>query len=185
MVNIKNLDKAEVLKTLWDHSHCQGMSFIALNRNGGDFTLADAQELVRDTPRLYFDYVAGHVIKCDISGEEFDERMYDRDCGEGAAQRAIDALYHEIDMKSHPYLGALLTLSITRSYNNDAIAEALHNAFKGMDDYRDNNVIINKDPDNSTGEEQTNVYICVKDLKNGNGVFDTLTNTLKSIREFY
>lgn len=185
MVNIKNLNKAEVLKALWNHSHCQGMSFIPLNKKGGDFTLAEAQELVRNTPALYFGYVAGHIIKCDLSGDEFDERMYDRACGEGAAQRAIDTLCHEVEMRNHPYEGALLALSIVGAYNNNAIAEALHNAFKGMDDYISRNVILNKDPDITTGKEQTNLYICVRDLKNGNGVFDTLSNALKSVREFY
>ena len=42
--------------------------------------------------QLYFDYVEGHVIKCDISGDEFDERLYDRDCGEGRAAEVIEAL---------------------------------------------------------------------------------------------
>ena len=27
-----------------------------------------------------------------LSGDEFDERLYDRDCGEGAAQRAVDSI---------------------------------------------------------------------------------------------
>ena len=31
----------------------------------------------------------------DLSGDEFDERLYDRDCGEGAAQRAVDSIRAE------------------------------------------------------------------------------------------
>ena len=31
----------------------------------------------------------------DLSGDEFDERLYDRDCGEGAAQRAVDSVRAE------------------------------------------------------------------------------------------
>lgn len=42
--------------------------------------------------RLYFDYVDGHVIKCDLSGDEFNPALFDRDCGEGAAAKAIENL---------------------------------------------------------------------------------------------
>ena len=34
-------------------------------------------------------------IAPDLSGDEFDERLYDRDCGEGAAQRAVDSVRAE------------------------------------------------------------------------------------------
>ena len=109
MINIKGLNKAEVLFALWKGSHCQGMSFLGMV-NGG-FTLERAQDMIREiqvnafkrsgeapelTPenndeyivkfnawvktnpdvQLYFDYVDGHVIKCDISGDEFDPRLY-------------------------------------------------------------------------------------------------------------
>lgn len=37
------------------------------------------------------------VLKVDLSGEEFDERLYDRDCGEGAAQRAVDSIRDETE----------------------------------------------------------------------------------------
>lgn len=86
MVNIKGLDKADVLFALWLRSHAQGMSFVGLK----NFNLDRAKYWIENTtPRLYFDYVDGHVIKCDLSGDEFDERLYDRDCGDGAAAEAI------------------------------------------------------------------------------------------------
>ena len=98
MINIKGLDKAEVLYSLWHNSHVQGMSFLGLPEK--EFTLERAQELIKETGYvlegeyrpgcLYFDYVDGHVIKCDITNDEFDERLYDRDCGEGAAAKAIE-----------------------------------------------------------------------------------------------
>lgn len=94
MVYIKGLDKAKVLKALWDGSHAQGLSFLGVPEGG--YTLEDAQCAIDGKLKygypLYFDYVAGHVIKCDITEDEFDERLYDRDCGEGAAQAAIDKL---------------------------------------------------------------------------------------------
>lgn len=94
IVDIKGLDKAEVLHTLWRHSHAQGMSFLGLSPEG--FTLQKARDLIKErqekNARLYFDYVEGHVIKCDLSGDSFDEFLYDRDCGPGAAEAAINEL---------------------------------------------------------------------------------------------
>lgn len=106
MINIKGLDKAEVLYSLWHNSHAQGMSFLGLPQK--EFTLERAKELIKETgydPEgenhpscLYFDYVDGHVIKCNITGDEFDERLYDRDCGEGAALKAIEYVeQHKLD----------------------------------------------------------------------------------------
>lgn len=90
-INIEGLDKARVLHALWHASHAQGLSFLALPQ-GGDFTLGMAETEVKNNPHLYFDYISGHVIKCDLSGDEFDDWLFDRDCGEGAAARAIQAL---------------------------------------------------------------------------------------------
>ena len=45
--------------------------------------------------QTYFDYLHGRVLKVELSGDEFDERLYDRDCGEGAAQRAVDSIRAE------------------------------------------------------------------------------------------
>ena len=45
----------------------------------------------------YFDYLHGRVLKVDLSGDEFDERLYDRDCGKGAAQRAVDSIRDETE----------------------------------------------------------------------------------------
>lgn len=93
-VNIKGLDKAEVLLALWKGSHAQGMSFLGM-KNGG-LTLEKAEEMVGELKenkrRLYFDYVQGHVIKCDLTNDEFDPRLYDRDCGEGRGEEVIKAL---------------------------------------------------------------------------------------------
>lgn len=100
MIDIKGLDKAEVLYALYHNSHAQGMSFLGLPQTKESFTLEHAQELIKEAGYnsegenrpycLYFDYVEGHVIKCNITNDEFDERLYDRDCGEGAAAKAIE-----------------------------------------------------------------------------------------------
>lgn len=103
MVNIKGLDKAEVLHALWRHSHPQGLSFLGLSPEG--FTLEKARDLIKERQEknveLYFDYVEGHVIKCDLSGDSFDEFRYDRDCGPGAAENAINELRECIAIKEN------------------------------------------------------------------------------------
>lgn len=186
MVSIKDLDKAEVLKALWENSHTQGMSFLGkLQLEGKGLSLEHAQQLINDTPSLYFDYVYGHVIKCDLSGDEFDPHLYDRDCGGGAAQRAIDKLRKEIDMINNPYTGPTLSVIIKSAEYNDQVAQAFHEAFRGRPDYVESNVIINKDPDITTGNEQTGVYVCLKDLEDPNGIMDTLVDVLKSILDVF
>ncbi len=90
MVDIKGLDKALVLKALYEQSHAQGLGGLV---HAGVPTLEYfAGLLERET---YFDYVGGRVLKVDLSGDEFDERLYNRDCGEGAAQRAVDSVRAE------------------------------------------------------------------------------------------
>lgn len=91
MISIKGLNKAEVLKALYDHSHVQGMGFMQAVPKG-TVTVEHCQMLLDTTGYPYFDYLYGRVIKVDLSGDEFDERLYDRDCGPGAAERAIVSL---------------------------------------------------------------------------------------------
>lgn len=92
MVDIKGLDKARVLKALYDHSHVQGSGFLQAVPDGVVTVEYCAGLLAKHS---YFDYPHGRVLKVDLSGDEFDERLYDRDCGEGAAQRAVDSVRAE------------------------------------------------------------------------------------------
>lgn len=89
MVSFNGKSKAKVLKALYDHSHCQGMSFLAAVPAG---TVTEAVCEARLRESTYVDYFHGRVIKVDFSGDAFDERLYDRDCGKGAAQRAVDSV---------------------------------------------------------------------------------------------
>ena len=89
MVDIKGLDKARVLKALYDHSHVQGSGFLQAVPDGV-VTVEHCEMLLGS--QTYFDYLHGRVLKVELSGDEFDERLYDRDCGEGAAQRAVDSI---------------------------------------------------------------------------------------------
>lgn len=92
MVDIKGLDKARVLKALYEHSHVQGNGFLQAVPDGV-VTVEHCKMLLGS--QTYFDYLHGRVLKVDLSRDEFDERLYDRDCGEGAAQRAVDSVRAE------------------------------------------------------------------------------------------
>lgn len=128
MVDIKGLDKAEVLHALWHASHSQGLSFLGVK---GNFTIERARELINsredrhenDQYRLYFDYVDGHVIKCNLTGDTFDERLFDRDCGEGRAQIAIDELRNGTN-KNYEYDPMMdLMAGLFKSMADDALKE--------------------------------------------------------------
>lgn len=89
MVDITGLNKGEVLFALYNASHVQGMGFLAVVDN---YTLEEAKRDYEASPSKYFDYLHGRVLKVDLSGDSFDSRLFDRDCGEGAAEKAIDAI---------------------------------------------------------------------------------------------
>lgn len=106
-VNIAGLDKAEVLLALWQASQMQGMSFLGILASG-ELTLEQAQKEIQERKHtgfdgkdiIYFDYLNGKVMKVDLGQDEFDPRLYDRDNGDGAAQRAIDNLKIALKVKN-------------------------------------------------------------------------------------
>lgn len=88
MINIKGIDKAEVLAALYNASRPQGLGFMHATKM--DMTIEDARkELDAAGERPYFDYLRGRVMKISLAGDELEERLYDRDNGQGAAYRAL------------------------------------------------------------------------------------------------
>lgn len=86
LIDISKLDKAEVLTALYNASKQQGMGF--LNPRGREpLSKQEAAELLKQT--TYFDYLAGRVMKVDLSEDMLDPGLYDRDNGYGAAAAAI------------------------------------------------------------------------------------------------
>jgi hypothetical protein len=87
MVSIKGLSRASVLAALFNASKPVGMGFMVAKP--GDMTEARAQSIL-DSGTTYFDYLEGRVMKVSMdSDDEFGERLYDRDNGDGAAQSAV------------------------------------------------------------------------------------------------
>ena len=85
VVDISNKDKAEVLAALYNNSHPHGMGF--LHYNPEPMTVEKAKGLLKQT--TYFDYLAGRVMKIDLGSDEVRTWQYNRNNGEGAAERAI------------------------------------------------------------------------------------------------
>lgn len=88
MLNITHINKADLLAALYNNSRTQGFGF--LSAKPGDMTRDEAAELLKKTQS--FDYLYGRVMKVNLSGDEFDPWLYDRDLGQGAAQRVVEAL---------------------------------------------------------------------------------------------
>lgn len=92
MINYAPLSTASVLAALYNASRPQGMGFLAYQTK--NMTEEEASILLEERGnRKYFDYLQGRVMKIDLSApDQFEERLYDRDNGTGAAQRVIDIL---------------------------------------------------------------------------------------------
>lgn len=89
MVDTKGLKKSAVLAALYNASKPQGFGF--LHFDPAPMTEKEAEKILKNG--TYFDYLKGRIMKVDLSDDTcFEERLYDRDNGNGAAQRAINRL---------------------------------------------------------------------------------------------
>lgn len=89
MINIEGIDKEEVLCALYNASKVQGMGIFL--SAGIPMQVAEAKMLLEHNKS--FDYLHGKVMKIDLSDDkQFEEWLYDRDNGIGAAQKVIDNL---------------------------------------------------------------------------------------------
>lgn len=88
-----------MLKALYDSSHVQGMGFLQAVP-AGTVTVDHCRELLKQS--TYFDYLYGRVLKVDLSGDKFDERLYERDNGFGSAGRAMTPLWNRLEKESGP-----------------------------------------------------------------------------------
>jgi len=97
MISIKDLEKAKVLKVLFNNSKVQGLN-AQLGLHPDDLTDSQARRILcqlthTTTGEIDIDYLLRKVMKVNLTSDvEFDPAMYDRDNGEGAAIRAVDTL---------------------------------------------------------------------------------------------
>ena len=89
MVDIKGLNKADVLAALYNNSKPQGLGFLQFDPK--PMNVDEAEILLKKT--TVFDYLKGRVMKVNLSFDDgFEEWLYDRDNGYGSAQRVINDL---------------------------------------------------------------------------------------------
>lgn len=113
-ISYEGIDEAELIHGLYHGTRALGMG--ALHDIGGltvEQVRSDIETLKPQKPwsmpaalpggsgsrepggHLYFDYYRGRPLKCGIDTERkviTDPRLYDRDAGQGAARRVVDAL---------------------------------------------------------------------------------------------
>lgn len=86
-MDICGLNKAVVLAALYNNAKPQGNAGIFFSE-AKPMSVEEAQSLL-DGGQTYFDYVKGRVMKVALEGDELDTRLYNRDNGPGAAEKAI------------------------------------------------------------------------------------------------
>jgi hypothetical protein len=92
MLDIKGIDKAELLAALYNGAICPGMGRL---HDVGAMTVEQARLWVAfmDEPGFRgFDYVCGRQIKSDLRGDRFWPALYDRDAGKGKAAEVVAKL---------------------------------------------------------------------------------------------
>lgn len=102
MISYEGIDEAELIHGLYHgQSTCAvgtpawAIDMAHSNRVTVDSVRDDLARFKRDSDGcLYLDYYCGRALKLklDPKAQEFNERLYDRDAGLGAAQRVVDRL---------------------------------------------------------------------------------------------
>ena len=89
MIDISELNKAELLAALYNRAQPQGAGFLYYKPQ--NMSPAEAQ-LILDTGRTNFYNLYGRMMKVNLSGDELDPWSYNRDNGPGAAEAVIAML---------------------------------------------------------------------------------------------
>jgi hypothetical protein len=89
-IDISKLSKARVLAALFNSSRQQGLGFLD-SRGAKPMSEEEAEKVIAEQG-LYFDYLRGRVMKVSLDGDSLEPRLYDRDNGPGAAERALAPL---------------------------------------------------------------------------------------------
>lgn len=89
MCDITGLDKALVLKVLTDRAQYSSPVMNAF-AGGNDVSLDECKQAVAVSTDV--DYFKGKLLKVNLSGNQFDARLFNREHGESAAQLAIAKL---------------------------------------------------------------------------------------------
>ena len=86
-IDISGLDRVELLLRLW--TNMKPAAFFAMSgRPSPSFDESAAKKVVGD----YIDYFQGRAIKTDLSKDEVNPRLYDRDAGSGTFKRVVESM---------------------------------------------------------------------------------------------
>lgn len=88
-IDIKGMDKAELLAGLYNASKPLGLGF--LEATVTPMTRDDALAIIAEEG-LSFDYLNGRVMKIDLAGDTLEPWGYDRDNGQGSAAKIVDTI---------------------------------------------------------------------------------------------
>lgn len=104
-IDVSDIKPAELLAALYNRSFVNPDGAGIFQAKEGDMTVEQAQEYLdgkvegdymgqplKNNGNRYFDYLNGRVMKVEINGETLRTWLYDRDLGQGAAQRIVDGL---------------------------------------------------------------------------------------------
>jgi len=92
MISISRYKKSRVLAGLYNAAKVQGLGFLQADDRIMSDDEADKILIESEQDGFRFDYLKGRVLKVNLSGDEFDPRLYDRDNGDGVADRVIGKL---------------------------------------------------------------------------------------------
>ena len=99
MIDTRGLNKADVLTALYNNAKPHGLGF--LHYKPEDMTRKQAEKIL-ESGQTYFDYLYGRVMKVDLKSDDgFEEWLYDRNNGTGAAQKAIEGIREVSNEKSN------------------------------------------------------------------------------------
>lgn len=88
MIDIKGLDKAQLLAALFNASKPLVLGYLHPD-NAEPMSISEAQKLIESRPKMHFDYVRGRVMKVWLGEDNLDPSGYDRDNGQGAAAAVV------------------------------------------------------------------------------------------------
>ena len=85
VVDISNKDKAEVLAALYNRAHPRGVGI--LDYNPSQMSIEEARNLLKENS--YFDLINGRVMRVNLSSNVLITYAYNRENGDGSAERII------------------------------------------------------------------------------------------------
>lgn len=87
-MDIRGLDKARVLKALYNASKLIAPMAMLTGQTRGNLTTEEARKVLAEHAP-YYDYLYGRVLKVYLDENDLNLLLYDRDNGQGAGEFAI------------------------------------------------------------------------------------------------